>query len=104
MSDVPTPTAEAVLPEKSRRIIAATVELLIAKTPGAAAKQLAYYERPDIAPRLDTYAAVKRDEIRAQLKAAGKCEDCGRPLSDPESIERGYGPDCVEKREAKARG
>ena len=23
-----------------------------------------------------------------------KCQKCGRKLTDPESIERGYGPEC----------
>lgn len=30
----------------------------------------------------------------AEIAAADLCGKCGRPLSDPESIERGYGPDC----------
>ena len=25
-----------------------------------------------------------------------KCQKCGRKLTDPESIERGYGPDFLE--------
>lgn len=27
----------------------------------------------------------------------GKCGRCGRPLTDPASIERGYGPECVKR-------
>lgn len=27
----------------------------------------------------------------------GQCGRCGRPLTDPESIERGIGPDCLAK-------
>lgn len=27
----------------------------------------------------------------------GKCGICGRPLTDPESVGRGIGPDCLGK-------
>jgi|WetSurMetagenome_2_1015567.scaffolds.fasta_scaffold622148_2 hypothetical protein len=27
----------------------------------------------------------------------GRCAACGRPLSDPSSITRGFGPDCAER-------
>lgn len=30
----------------------------------------------------------------AGLRAAGQCQRCGRPLSDPVSVRRGVGPDC----------
>lgn len=29
--------------------------------------------------------------------AARKCSECGRILTDPESVKLGYGPDCAEK-------
>jgi hypothetical protein len=32
--------------------------------------------------------------FEAQLVRTGRCKRCGRPLSDPESLERGVGPDC----------
>lgn len=32
------------------------------------------------------------------LAKAQRCRDCGRPLEDPVSIERGVGPDCADKR------
>jgi hypothetical protein len=31
------------------------------------------------------------------LAAAHRCRMCGRELTDPESIERGVGPDCLAK-------
>jgi hypothetical protein len=29
----------------------------------------------------------------------GKCARCGRPLTNPESIESGFGPECVKRKE-----
>lgn len=37
-------------------------------------------------------------EIAAALNGAGRCRTCGRPLSDPESVRLGEGPDCRAKR------
>jgi hypothetical protein len=34
------------------------------------------------------------DRLQAALAALMYCANCGRPLSDPLSIERGIGPDC----------
>jgi hypothetical protein len=31
------------------------------------------------------------------LIEAGRCKRCGRLLTDPDSVERGYGPECVKK-------
>jgi Family of unknown function (DUF6011) len=31
---------------------------------------------------------------QAEIAASSHCLKCGRELSDPESLERGYGPDC----------
>jgi hypothetical protein len=33
----------------------------------------------------------------AEVMHEGRCACCGRPLTVPESIERGIGPDCWEK-------
>lgn len=32
-----------------------------------------------------------------QETRSGKCRNCGRPLTDPESLARGYGPLCFAK-------
>ena len=37
------------------------------------------------------------DELHAALIALMYCANCGRPLVDPVSIERGIGPDCWER-------
>jgi hypothetical protein len=37
------------------------------------------------------------DKIGRILNAVGHCRHCGRPLSDPTSIERGIGSDCWAK-------
>jgi hypothetical protein len=34
------------------------------------------------------------DKLHAELIALMFCANCGRPLTDPESIDRGIGPDC----------
>lgn len=41
--------------------------------------------------------AIKRGEIPETLKVyhAGRCGRCGRKLTHPESIESGFGPECV---------
>lgn len=31
---------------------------------------------------------------RWRIRMYSKCQKCGRKLTDPESIERGYGPEC----------
>jgi uncharacterized protein DUF6011 len=37
------------------------------------------------------------DQLHAALIALMYCANCGRPLLDPVSIERGIGPDCWER-------
>lgn len=34
------------------------------------------------------------DEGRKEIHMYSKCQKCGRKLTDPESIKRGYGPEC----------
>lgn len=47
----------------------------------------------------DDDADVERGrEIVEALNGAGRCRTCGRPLSDPESVRLGEGPDCRRKR------
>lgn len=45
---------------------------------------LAFLNRGELAPRLDFYHE-------------SHCGRCGRPLTTPESIERGIGPECASK-------
>lgn len=35
--------------------------------------------------------------VEAELARRGACRACGRPLSDPESVRRGVGPDCAAR-------
>lgn len=37
--------------------------------------------------------------LEGALGSATRCADCGRPLTDPTSIERGIGPDCWSERQ-----
>lgn len=58
-------------------------------TPAKMALAIKYYRargRDDLA-----------DQLEAELTSAGRCRRCGRPLSDPVSIERGIGSDCWRK-------
>ena len=43
------------------------------------------------------------DAYRAALHRAGVCSSCGRMLEDPQSIERGLGPDCYRKQQPTRR-
>jgi hypothetical protein len=39
------------------------------------------------------------EKFETQLVREGRCKLCGRPLSDPDSLERGVGPDCWAARQ-----
>ena len=38
--------------------------------------------------------AVRLEEA---LVAVGRCRRCGRTLTDPDSLSRGIGPDCIKR-------
>lgn len=44
---------------------------------------------------------LKRDVMppKAEIWHEGSCGRCNRPLTDPESIARGIGPECIKKME-----
>lgn len=57
---------------------------------------------PRKAARLAEEARARGDhphaqELHAALVALMYCANCGRPLVDPQSIDRGIGPDCWER-------
>ena len=57
--------------------------------PAKLAGQAAYWRahgRGDVADRLE-----------AQLVGDGRCRRCGRALTDPVSVERGVGPECLSR-------
>jgi hypothetical protein len=57
--------------------------------PGKLAYQAAYWR---------AHGHVETAErIEAELAAAGRCVRCGRTLTDPESVSRGIGRDCLAK-------
>jgi hypothetical protein len=37
------------------------------------------------------------ERIEEELADAGRCRRCGRLLTDPVSVERGIGPECVTR-------
>lgn len=41
-------------------------------------------------------------EIEATLRSQGRCRECGRLLSDPDSRAKGIGPDCESRLKAAA--
>jgi hypothetical protein len=70
-------------------------------TPAKAAHHLAYIERERSLGR----ATARLEEIAEQrlafLRRKRACIVCGRPLTDPTSIDRGVGPEChVRRKEA----
>ena len=57
--------------------------------------------RPDASPR-DQFKMKEcsntHDIERGQVRwARGRCQSCGKILSDPESLARGLGPDCYQR-------
>lgn len=42
-------------------------------------------------------AELEPEAVNLEVRHEGKCGCCGRPLTVPESIDRGIGPDCWEK-------
>lgn len=58
------------------------------------ARALAYYESKG--------RTAEAERIRAEMKAAEECEDCGAHLEDPDSIKRRVGPTCWAKRQRRA--
>lgn len=68
-------------------------------TPAKAAKRLAYIEKalgqPDMHPEVRADLEAKAQACRALLSQ--HCRVCHRPLSDPESVAAGIGPDCAAK-------
>lgn len=51
----------------------------------------------DAGDRLATIAVDVQTAMIEEGKATGQCCYCGLALSDPESVERGYGPICAKK-------
>lgn len=37
---------------------------------------------------------MRLDKAGVEFRHAGRCAKCGRPLTTPESIDRGFGPEC----------
>lgn len=71
---------------------------LMAKAhPEKAAGYLRAVRGGDIRPTAD--ARARASGIEAELAAQQRCRECGRTLTDPESIEAGIGPDCAKTEE-----
>lgn len=87
MPDIHTPTT----PARARSM----------KRPGKHAERLAYCEAhmddPNVPEHLRDRYRTMAAFLRHAFANAQRCYRCGRQLSDPTSIERGYGPECAAK-------
>lgn len=74
--------------------------------PGKQAAKVRHLEQHARAARArgsDEYADQlerQASTIAERLNGAGRCSRCGRELSDPRSVQRGIGPECVKRQEA----
>ena len=50
---------------------------------------------PSVVTLLDTIH--NRNNTQNEILHVGRCAHCGRPLTDPDSMERGFGPKCWAK-------
>jgi len=81
------------------------------RNPGKAAQQLAakrkrIAELEAGAPARPFEDVAEHRKVAARLEQAfrdtGRCQDCGKPLTDPTSVARGIGPDCFARRQTPA--
>lgn len=66
-------------------------------TPADAARHVRYIEREEAAGRLTDNLRGIREHRLAFLRRSKCCLMCGHPLTDPVSVERGFGPDCAQR-------
>ena len=52
-------------------------------------------------PEREEFYLEKISEVEADIVRMGVCRRCGRPLSDEAAKERGYGNECMRKKEAE---
>jgi hypothetical protein len=88
----------------------AIAALKVYKHPRKAAAEIAVRRLRVVAARsglIENYdaAAEQRriDELEAAMREATRCIRCGVALEDPESVERGIGPDCWAREQEQAR-
>lgn len=84
-----------------------TFSAALMRNPGKAAKNLAYHRqrlaelhagmRPRAHESVEEHQRIIQRLERA-FRDTGRCEDCGKALTDPVSIERGVGPECIARR------
>jgi hypothetical protein len=69
----------------------------VRKTTARAAYELGYYEGLRRLVGLNPTQEQAVTVLRSYLARSNACRACGRKLEDPESVQRGYGPDCFSK-------
>lgn len=77
----------------------------VRRHPRKAAMRLVRLERLEAAGQIGRSTVAEAETLvglRDALRAAERCQRCGRRLTDEESIARGIGPDCATKAEAVA--
>lgn len=48
-------------------------------------------------PERAEFYLAQIEELNVKLRAMNACHRCGRPLKGEESMQRGYGPECMRK-------
>lgn len=76
-------------------------QALARRTPAKAAARIPELADDVIRSGIETHTGAgalgQAEGILANLHAATRCRICGRELSDPLSVKRGIGPDCIAK-------
>jgi hypothetical protein len=48
-------------------------------------------------PERAEFYTAEIEKMEEKLKAMNACQRCGRPLKGTDSMERGYGPECMKR-------
>lgn len=69
--------------------------------PALLKKKLNYQKCVKAFPERAEFYLEQIEQLEEQLTALHACRNCGRPLKGEESMQRGYGPECMKKVEAE---
>lgn len=60
-----------------------------------------YLKLITVFPEREAFYREQIAECDRKIKAAGVCLRCGRPLKDEAARQRGYGTECMKRKEAE---